>query len=90
MLPRLERGADLRTREGRAVPGFDLDIGPVLRARDRGRLERLWRYILRRALATERLELCPMAGRSTGCATLGETGRWDGKSRCDWQVMRSR
>jgi len=48
-----------RTHESRGVGGFDLDIGPVIKAHERERLERLSRYILRPALATDRLEELP-------------------------------
>ena len=47
------------THESRGVAGFDLDVGPVIRASDRSRLERLCRYALRPPLATERLEELP-------------------------------
>ena len=58
VLPGLARDEGRRTHE-RGVNGFDLDIGPVVRADERGRLERLCRYLLRPALASERLELMP-------------------------------
>jgi len=47
------------THESRGVAGFDLDVGPVIRAHERSRLERLCRYALRPAIATERLEELP-------------------------------
>jgi hypothetical protein len=56
VLPGLARDEGRRTHE-RGVNGFDLDIGPVVRADERGRLERLCRYLLRPPLASERLEV---------------------------------
>ena len=41
------------------MAGFDLDVGPVIAATDRPRLERSCRYALRPPLATERLEELP-------------------------------
>jgi hypothetical protein len=58
VLPGLARDEGRRTRE-RGVNGFDLNIGPVVHADERGRLERLCRYLLRPPLASERLEVLP-------------------------------
>ena len=43
------------------MAGFDLDVGPVIAATDRSRLERLCRYALRPPLAMDRLEELPDA-----------------------------
>ena len=59
VLPGLAKEAEAPTHEGRGVNGFDLDVGPVIRAADRARLERLCRYLLRPALAADRLEQLP-------------------------------
>ena len=59
------------THESRGVAGFDLDIGPVVGANDRARLERLCRYALRPPLATERLEELP-----DGRVKYGLRHRW--------------
>jgi hypothetical protein len=59
VLPLLSGPDAPATHEGRAVAGFDLDVGPVVGAQDRARLERLCRYALRPALSTERLEELP-------------------------------
>lgn len=53
-LPRFAREA---LRPGQAVAGFDLHVGPVVHARDRKRLERLSRHLLRPALSSARLRL---------------------------------
>ena len=47
------------THESRGVAGFDLDVGPPIPGHDRRRLERLCRYALRPAIASERLEELP-------------------------------
>ena len=56
VLPGLARDEGRLTHE-RGVNGSDLDIGPVVRADEHGRLERPCRYLLRPALASDRLEL---------------------------------
>ena len=58
VLPGLARDEGRRTHE-RGVNGFDLDVGTVVRADERARLERLCRYLLRPPLSSERLELLP-------------------------------
>ncbi|MCB9592741.1 MAG: transposase [Sandaracinaceae bacterium] len=55
---RLEPGTQLG-RERRTHGGFDLHAGVTVSARDRAALERLCRYLLRPALAQDRLERLP-------------------------------
>jgi len=59
VLPGLARDEGRGTHEASGAAGFDLHIGPVVRADERGRLERLCRYLLRPPLASERLEVLP-------------------------------